>query len=338
MMGHTKKRKTEHVDIVLKKNVQYRNGAGFEEVMLMHKAVPELDFDKVDTKTEFLGKKLEAPLIIEAMTGGYPEAGKINKDLAEIAEKEGIAFGLGSQRAMIEEPSLAKTYYVRDVAPSIPIIANIGAYQLKKYPFEKIERLVSSVEADALAVHLNPLQEIIQPEGDRDFSVILDAIRITCGKLSVPVIAKETGAGIGSDAAKKLKDAGVEYIDVAGAGGTSWSAIEYERGGGVPGFADWGIPTVSCIIADRGILPLIASGGIRSGIDAAKAIALGAELAGAAQPFLRAYAKGKLGKEIALWKEQLKVCMFLTGSKDISSLKKAKIFVPAEIREMAAQV
>lgn len=337
-MKLTKKRKAEHVDIVLKKKVQHERSAGFEQIMLVHNALPELDFDKIDTKTEFLGKKLAAPLVIEAMTGGYHEAGKINRALAEIAEKEGIAFGLGSQRAMIEEPSLAKTYCVRDVAPSIPVIANIGAYQLKKYSFEKIERLVSSVEADALAVHLNPLQEIIQPEGDRDFSAILDAIRITCEKLSVPVIAKETGAGIGSDAAKKLKEAGVKYLDVAGAGGTSWSAIEYERGGGVPGFAEWGIPTVACIIANRGILPLIASGGIRSGIDAAKAIALGAEIAGAAQPFLRAHAKGKLGKEIALWKEQLKVCMFLTGSKDVASLRKARVFVSQEMKGMAAQI
>ncbi len=337
-MKTTRKRKSDHVSIAMKKDVQYAKSAGFGKITLVHNALPELDFDRISTKTEFLNRKLDAPIIIEAMTGGYPEGGKINRALAEVAEKTKVALGLGSQRAMLEELALAKTYFVRDVAPSVPIIANIGAYQLKKYSFGKIEKLVSSVDADALAVHLNPLQEIIQLEGDRDFSVILDAIKITCEKLSVPVIAKETGAGIGSEAAKKLREAGVKYIDVAGAGGTSWSAIEYERGGGVPGFAEWGIPTVAGLLADKGILPLIASGGVRSGIDVAKAIALGAELGGAAQPFLRAYGKGKLESEINLWKEQLKVCMFLTGSKDIVSLKKAKIFIPLEIREMAAFV
>ncbi len=334
----TSSRKKEHVDIVMKKGMQYATSAGFDEVMLVHSALPELNFGNIDTRTKFLGKELAAPLAIEAMTGGYPEGGKINKELAKVAEKEGMVFGLGSQRAMIENASLKDTYYVRDVAPSIPIIANIGAYQLKKYPAAKVEEMVADVDADALAVHLNPLQEIIQPEGDMDFSVILDAIAITCDKISVPVIAKETGAGIGSAAAKKLKEAGVKYIDVAGAGGTSWSAIEYERKGGVPGFADWGIPTVACLLADKGIAPLIASGGVRSGIDAAKSIALGAEIAGAAQPFLRAYGRGELQKEITTWKEQLRVSMFLTGSKDVAALKKAKIHVSERMKELATSV
>lgn len=340
----TRKRKFEHVNIALKKNVQYTKSAGFEQIMLVHNALPEIDFDAVDSSTMFLGKKLDAPLLIEAMTGGYPEGGRINKKLAEAAEKSRIAFGLGSQRAMVEAPSLTKTYCVRDVAPSIPIIANIGAYQLKKYSFDKIENIISLTEADALAVHLNPLQEIIQPEGNRDFSAILNAIKTTCEKLSVPIIAKETGAGIGSDAAKKLKDAGVSYIDVAGVGGTSWSAIEYERKKGrwkkntVGDFADWGIPTVASILANRKILPLIASGGVRSGMDAAKAVALGSELAGAALPFLRACAERKLENEINIWKEQLKISMFLTGAKDISSLKKTKVFVPSLLMEMANSI
>ncbi len=337
-MKITKGRKKDHVDIVLKKGVQYQKGPGFSEVMLVHQALPEADFGKVSLKAKFLGKTLEAPLVIEAMTGGYPEGGKINRKLAEIAEKTGVAMGLGSQRAMVEDPSLKDTYYIRDVAPSVPLIANIGAFQLKKYGIAKIGDMVSKVDADALAVHLNPLQEIIQPEGDRDFSGVVEAIGLACEQLSVPVIAKETGAGIGSKAASLLKEAGVKYIDVAGAGGTSWSAIEYERGGGVPGFADWGIPTVACILADRGILPVIASGGVRSGIDAAKAIALGAELAGAAQPFLLAYSKGKLETEVDTWKEQLKVAMFLTGSKDVQSLRSAKAFVPTGLKELAGQV
>ncbi|VVC01348.1 Isopentenyl-diphosphate delta-isomerase [uncultured archaeon] len=334
----TRKRKSDHVGIVLRKCVQYSQSAGFGQVTLVHNPLPEIDFNKISLKTHFLGKTLEAPILIEAMTGGYLEGGKINRKLAEIAEKTGIAMGLGSQRAMIEEPSLKSTYHMRDVAPTIPIIANIGAYVVYKFSLNQIVLVVWFFEAYELAVLLNPLQEIIQPEGDKDFTGILDAIARTCEKLSVPVIAKETGAGIGPSAAKALAEAGVKYVDVAGAGGTSWSAIEYERGGGVPGFADWGMPTAACLIADKGIAPLIASGGLRNGIDAAKAIALGAEIAGAAQPFIRAYSKGKLETEVDLWKEQLKVSMFLTGARDVTSLRSAKVAVSAEMKALAAQL
>lgn len=331
-------RKKSHVDIVIKKKMQYSKNAGFEQVMLVHNALPELDFDKINIKTNFLGKRLEAPLLIEAMTGGYAKGGIINRKLAQAAESTGVALGLGSQRAMVEHPSLRKTYYVKNIAHSVPVIANIGAYQLKKYHVDKIEGLVAAIEADALAVHLNPLQEIIQPEGDHDFSGIIKAIERVCSRISVPIIAKETGAGISSSVAKILKEAGVKYIDVAGSGGTSWSAIEYERGGGVPGFEEWGIPTVASIIANKGILPLIASGGVRSGIDVAKAIALGADIAGAAQPFLEAYVKKKLEQCIDMWKEQLKVSMFLVGAKDLKALNKAKIYLSAELRDMAASI
>lgn len=337
-MKVTGKRKADHVEIVLSRGAQYAKGAGFDQVMLVHNALPELDFDKVSMETEFLGRKLEAPIVIEAMTGGYPEGGKINRKLAEAAEKGGAAFGLGSQRAMVEKPSLKETYAVRDVAPSVPIIANIGAFQLKKYPIERIESMVSAVDADALAVHLNPLQEMIQPEGDRDFSGILDALARACARLSVPVIAKETGAGIGREAAAMLKHVGVRYVDVAGAGGTSWSAIEYQRGRGIPGFAEWGIPTAACVIAVSSVIPTIASGGVRSGIDVAKSIALGAEAAGAAQPFLAAYEKGKLGHVLEEWKGQLKAAMFLTGSKNVAALRKAKVAVSQELKGLAAQV
>ncbi|MFA5077841.1 MAG: type 2 isopentenyl-diphosphate Delta-isomerase [Candidatus Micrarchaeia archaeon] len=332
------RRKKNHVDLVARKKMQYLKTSGFEEVMLVHNALPEIDFEKISMRTEFLGKRLEAPLLIEAMTGGYEKGGMINRKLAHAAENTGVALGLGSQRAMVEEPSLRKTYYVKNIAPSVPIIANIGAYQLKEYAINRIEGLVSAIEADALAVHLNPLQEIIQPEGDNDFTGILKAIEKTCERISVPVIAKETGAGISTSVAKMLKEAGVKYVDIAGSGGTSWSTIEYERGGGVPGFSEWGIPTVPSIIANRGIVPLIASGGVRSGIDAAKAVALGAEIAGAAQPFLEAYMKRKLEQRIDVWKEQLRVGMFLTGSKDVRALRKAKIYVPSGIIEMAGEI
>ncbi|MEM4208521.1 MAG: type 2 isopentenyl-diphosphate Delta-isomerase [Candidatus Bilamarchaeaceae archaeon] len=321
------KRKSDHIFLSLNKKTQYLTSAGFEKIVFVHNALPECSFDKIDISTTFLNKKLSAPLMMTAMTGGYSGAERLNQKLAELAEKHKIAFGLGSQRAMVENPSLTQTYKIRNVAPTIPIIANIGAAQLKKYSIEQVSSIVSVVEADALAIHLNPLQEVIQPMGDRDFSGVLDAITRVCENISVPVIVKETGAGISTDVAVKLANAGVKWIDVAGAGGTSWSKIEYERNKhAVPGFEEWGIPTVECIFMCKGVLPLIASGGIRSGIDAAKALALGADMAGAAQPFLLALKNKRLDEEIKKWKEQLKTVAFLTGSKNIEELKHAKFF------------
>ncbi|MBN2478115.1 type 2 isopentenyl-diphosphate Delta-isomerase [Candidatus Micrarchaeota archaeon] len=325
MPNKTEKRKKDHVEVVLKNNVQFEKTTGLEKIDFVHNALPECDFNKIDMSLKFLGKKISCPIVIEAMTGGYKHAQKINHDLAAVCEKYSIAFGLGSQRAMIEDESLVKTYTVRDTAPSIPLIGNIGAFQLKRYPVEKIENAVSKVEADALAVHLNPLQEAIQPEGDRDFTGILKSIERLCGRLSVPVIAKEVGSGISSSVALGLKDAGVSWIDVAGAGGTSWSKVEHLRNGMVDGFDDWGIPTSESILQCKGILPLIASGGIRSGIDCAKCIVLGAELAGGAYPFLKAWKEKRTGEEVERWITQMKVCAFLTGSKNYSDLRKAEV-------------
>ncbi len=325
----TESRKKQHVDIVLAKDVQYSRTTGLERAELMHDALPEVDFDSIDLSVKFLGKKISYPLLISAMTGGYPEAKRINEELAEAAQKHKIAFALGSQRAMLENPSLRETYYVRRVAPDIPVIGNIGAVQLKRYPVDKALGLVSSVEADALAVHLNPLQEAIQPEGDRDFAGVLSAIEKLCDKADVPIIAKETGTGISQDVALRLKAAGVKWLDVAGAGGTSWSKVEYARNGATPGFGEWGIPTLDSIIQCRGVLPLIASGGIRSGIDAAKCVALGAELAGAAYPFLKALdqSQAKLDMLLGDWESQMKKAAFLTGSRDVEALKKAKMIL-----------
>ncbi len=324
-MAKISSRKKEHVEMSLRSASQYVVGAGFEGIKLLHNALPELNLEDVDLSSKFLGKKIKYPLMITAMTGGYPKAKEINRKLAAAAEKHGVALGLGSQRAMIENPKLADTFMVRKYAPSVPIVANIGAVQLKKYPLKTIEKLVSEVGADGLAVHLNALQEVIQPEGDKDYSGVLEAIAKTCDRLSVPVIVKETGAGIDRNAAEKLKAAGVSWIDVAGAGGTSWSRIEYLRSKrAVPGFEDWGIPTVECLMMCRGVLPLIASGGVRNGIDAAKAIALGADMAGAAQPFLKALMKKKLDDELDMWGKQLRTAAFLTGSKNIARLKAAK--------------
>ncbi|MCX8197218.1 MAG: type 2 isopentenyl-diphosphate Delta-isomerase, partial [Candidatus Micrarchaeota archaeon] len=283
-IGHRKK---EHVEAVKKKQVSYSFGSGLEDIRFVHNSLPELDFDEIDSSCVLFGKKLSSPLVISGMTGGYSGAEKINLQLAQAAEKENIAFGLGSQRAMLEHPKLASTFKVRKVAPTIPIIGNIGACQLAKFGVKKIRQMLEETEADALAIHLNPLQEIVQPEGDRNFSGILDQIKIFCQELGFPVIVKETGAGIARQAAEALKKAGVQMIDVSGAGGTSWSKVEYLRSRQRPTFADWGNPTAICIAECCRILPVIASGGIRNGLDCAKAIALGASYAGAALPFIR---------------------------------------------------
>lgn len=323
----TESRKSDHVNIVLNKDVQYEKSAGFGEIDFLHCALPECDFDKISLSCRFLGKALNAPLLLTGMTGGYKDAGRINRELATAAEKHKIAFGVGSQRAMLENEDLKKTYAVRDIAPSIPILANISGVQLKKYGLERVSSLVSGIEADALAIHLNPLQEITQPEGDRDFTGVLNAIRNACEKLGMPVIVKETGAGISSDVALKLRDAGVKCIDISGAGGTSWSLVERERKGAIKCFEDWGIPTVASILMCKDILPLIGSGGVRSGVDAAKCIALGCDISGAAYPFIKALDAGSTSLDAALaeWITQMRVCAFLTGSKNYQELKKAKL-------------
>ncbi len=317
----------------MKKGAHYTKTNGLERFEFLHNALPEIDYSKIELSCSFLGKKLKFPLMITAMTGGYTDAIEINRTLAECAEKHGWAFELGSQRAMIEDAKLRDTYYVRDVAPTTLIIANIGAYQLKQYEMDKIEKMISDIDANALAIHLNPLQEIIQPEGDRDFSLVLAAIGKACNELDVPIIVKETGAGISTEVALKLKDAGVSAIDVAGAGGTSWSKVEYLRKGSdasASGFEEWGIATADSIIMCKGILPLVASGGIRNGIEAAKSIALGASISGAAYPFLHELeANGKRGLNAMLtsWEEQMQTCAFLTGSKDYNRLKTAKLMI-----------
>jgi isopentenyl-diphosphate delta-isomerase len=323
--SQTESRKKDHVELVIAQGAQYKKTSGFERVDFIHNALPEISFESVNLSTKFLGKTLRFPILITGMTGGYKDAAPINWALAQTAQKYGMAFGVGSQRAMIERPDFAVTYQVRKVAPDIPLLANIGAFQLKKYPFDKIQSLVSAIDADCLAIHLNPLQEVIQPEGDTDFSGVLSAISKTCDKLSVPVMVKETGAGISQDVALKLKEAGVKWVDVGGSGGTSWSKVEYLRDGKTPGFEEWGIPTAEAVIQCRGILPMVASGGIRDGIDGAKAIVMGADMCGAAYPFIKALREGALEGFVEGFQNQMKVCAFLSGCKDMASLKKAKL-------------
>jgi len=335
----TKKRKGEHVEIVLKKDVQYAHGTGLDKVRFAHCALPSANLDRMHCRALFLGKRLELPFMVTAATGGYRKAGKINRDLAAACQEKGIAFGLGSQRAMIEDASLAKTYQVRSVAPDVLICGNIGAYQLAQYfknrEFSKVEAALNSIDADALCVHLNALQEAIQPEGDRDWSGVPKAIESACSRLSIPIIAKETGAGIDGQTAKALEKMGVKAIDVSGAGGTSWSAVELERHlarDRTEEFRDWGLPTAISIVECAGQvkIPIIASGGIRSGLDCAKAIRLGATLAGAAYPFVRAQndaGKDGVVSEISRWERGLKTAMFLSNSQNLEQLSKARLLV-----------
>lgn len=301
----------------------------FEEVELIHNAMPELALADVDCSTTFLGKRLRAPLLITGMTGGTAEAGRINRDLAALAERAGIAFGLGSQRVMQRDTRTAHTFAVRDVAPTVPLLANLGLTQAARQSTADVAALVEAIDADAVCLHLNPAQELVQPEGDRDFRGGFDGLRRLCRELPVPVIAKETGCGISRSVGEALRDSGVGIVDVSGAGGTSWVRVETLRargagralGGALEG---WGIPTAASLAMLDGLeLQLIASGGIRSGVDVAKAIALGAHLAGAALPVFRAYGVGGV-EAAAAWIEallqELRAVMLLTGAASLRDL------------------
>lgn len=336
----TEKRKDSHLRICLGKEVEFLfKRSGFEEIDFIHTALPELNLDEIDISCELFGKSLSAPIIIESITGGSSEGKRINKALAKAAERAGVAMGLGSQRAMMEKPSLSNTYWVRDVAPDILLIGNIGVTQLMEYDAREIADAVDKVKADAIFVHLNALQEALQEEGNRDFEGCLSAIEKLASQLSLPVIAKETGAGISREVALELKKAGVKGIDVSGAGGTSWGAVELVRRSSEERlFWEWGIPTALSIVEVASVceLPLIASGGLRSGVDVAKAIALGADCGGAALPFLKKAEKGEKAvfQELDRWKEQLRICMFLTGSRNLDSLANSPLLITGRTAEL----
>jgi isopentenyl-diphosphate delta-isomerase len=331
-------RKSDHIRINLQEAVDVQHvSAGFERYRFTHCALPGFNLEDVDSATTLLGKRLAAPLLISSMTGGTPEARAINQRLAEAAQAAGIGMGLGSQRAVIEEPALVDTFRVRHVAPDILLMANLGAVQLNYgYGLNECRRAVESVEADALILHLNPLQEALQPEGDTRFAELLPKIEAVCRALEVPVVIKEVGWGLSERVVRQLADAGVAAIDVAGAGGSSWSQVEMhrattERGRQVAAaFADWGIPTAeSLLMARRGApeLPVIASGGIRDGIQMAKAIALGASACGVAGPFLRAASESSAAvtELTAVLVTQLRVAMFAAGAGDIQALQRTPI-------------
>jgi isopentenyl-diphosphate delta-isomerase len=333
----TQKRKKEHLEICLDTDsVTSASGTGLSRYRFVHNALPELDIDEIDLSTTFLGKRLQAPILISSMTGGFDLARKVNRNLAAAAQSLGLAMGVGSQRVAIEEPSAAVSFEVRDVAPDILLFGNLGAVQLNYgYTVEHCRRAVSMIGADALILHLNVLQEAVQPEGNRNFKGLGGKIAAVCRELEVPVIAKEVGNGISADAATRLQRAGVKAIDVAGHGGTSWSSVEAQRAvkqGKRPdtAFADWGIPTEEALVSVRQALPdiqLIASGGIRSGVDIAKAIALGADLGAFGQPLLAAAleSSAKVVEFIAGVIHELKVSMLCVGAANLTALRRAPL-------------
>lgn len=334
--SQTHSRKLDHVRIVLDENVAAKGvSTDFGRYRMPHEALPELDMASIDLSTTFLGKHLRAPVLISSMTGGAHDVTAINTAIAYAAQTLGIAMGVGSQRAAIGNPELASTYRIRHIAPDVVLLANLGAVQLNYgYGVAECQRAVDMIEADALILHLNPLQEAVQPEGNTDFSGLLPKIATVCRALTVPVIIKEVGNGIGPATARRLIDAGVAAIDVAGAGGTSWSEVERfrhteERSARTAGaFADWGIPTSQAIRQVRHTLPhtpLIGSGGVRSGVDIAKAIALGADIVGTAKPALVAAVHQDGGEavihELQGMINELRIAMFCSGCADIAALR-----------------
>ncbi len=331
----TEGRKADHIRINLEKDVQFpRLTTGLEHYRFVHQALPELDLSEINTSVDLFGKTLSAPVLISSMTGGTDIAHRINQHLAEAAQANHIAMGLGSQRAAIERPELAYSYQVRNVAPDILLFANIGAVQLNYgYGPEQCQRAVDMVEADALILHFNVLQEAVQPEGDTNFAGLLAKVEHVCKSMNVPVIAKEVGWGFSEQNARDLANAGVAAIDVAGSGGTSWSEVEYHRAPNAfharvaASFADWGIPTAEAIqYAVKGApgKKVIASGGLRDGIDIAKCVALGATAGGLAGPFLKAAdlsaeAVDQLIRELSA---QIRIAMLCSGARSIAELQK----------------
>ena len=343
----TESRKAEHIRICLDEKAQARKAtAGFEDVQFVHRALPEVDRAKIDVSTKVFGHKFSAPLIVGAMTGGTAEVTRINAAIAEAVETLQLGMGLGSQRAAIENPKLAKTFSVaRKKAPNAFLIANIGGIQLVHgCGVKEVKQAVDMIDADAVAVHLNALHEAVQPEGQTTFKGVLGKICEIAGELDKPVIVKETGAGIAAEDAKKLEKAGVKAIDVGGAGGTSFAAVEYYRSeassvrhflGDV--FWDWGIPTaVSLAETIQTVkIPVIASGGVRSGVDIAKSLALNACLASVCQPALEAAVKGAKATErmLSLLIEELKTVMFLVGAEKVQNLAKTPVVVTGKTAE-----
>lgn len=329
-------RKLEHIELALDRRTQHEERF-FDRLRFVHEALPEIDRDGIDLGCHFLGKPLRSPLLISCMTGGTDSASTINRNLALAAERAGVALGVGSQRKALEDPQTAATFEVRELAPTVPLLANLGAVQLNYgFTVEECRRAVEMVGADALALHLNPLQEAIQPEGQCDFRGLIAKIGRLVQALEVPVVVKEIGCGISGATATALRDVGVQIIDTAGLGGTSWARIEAARAADLDLgelFADWGVPTPESIrqLAAVEGLEVIGSGGVRSGVDVAKAIALGADLVGLAQPFLEAAMESAeaVERRIARVSDELRIAMFCVGAGDLEALRRAPLVTTA---------
>ncbi len=342
-------RKKDGIDIPLKRNVQAKNVSTYlEYVNLVHNSLPEIDLDEIDIGTKFLGRIFEAPLIIDSMTGGTPEATKINGRLGKLAEKCNIPMGLGSQRAGLKSSALKDTYSIaRKNAPHSFLIANIGGAQLAAgMKLEDVTKIIEMIDANALAIHLNPLQELIQPEGEPKYRGILDRITDIADKISVPVIIKETGAGISREVAIKLESSGISALNISGAGGTSWAAVEKIRAdkqkvGNKRNlgylFWDWGIPTAQSILEVRSVskIPIVASGGLRNGLEIVKCIVIGANISAMAFPFLKAADRSE--KELFAFfnkiVDEIKSTMFLIGAPKISDLSKSRYILTDELAQ-----
>lgn len=328
-----KQRKKDHVDLTVSGEMSYDRSAGFEQFDFKHNALPEVNFDEVSTQASLLGRTFDFPLFISSMTGGYTEGGAVNAIIAEFCEANNLPFGVGSQRAMLEHPEEIESFsVVRDKAPTAFIAANIGGAQLiGGLSTSEINLLVDSIEADAVIVHLNPLQELMQPEGDRNFKGIEEGIAMLAEACELPIIVKETGAGISAEVAARLLKAGVSVIDIAGAGGTSWAKVENERSSNKnpqQAFNNWGAPTIECLLEVGRLkkerdFELIASGGIRSSFDLLKSLCLGADFGAAAQPVIQAVVNDGyegLEKLYEQWRYQARVILTLLGAEQLKEL------------------
>lgn len=334
----TQARKADHIRVCLEEDVQsHRITNGLERYRFTHACLPELNRDDIDISSTFLGKAIATPLLISSMTGGTEQAKLINERLAKTAQRFGLAMGVGSQRVAVENPDLSDTFSVRKHAPDALLFANLGAVQLNySYGITQCQKAVDTLEADALILHLNPLQEAVQTEGDINFKGLFSKIEQLVRVLPVPIIAKEVGNGISATMARRLLNIGIGAIDVAGAGGTSWARVESERAKDAKQrrlgntFADWGIPTAECITQIRDVsrsVPLVASGGLRNGLDAAKTLALGANLAGLALPFLQAANQSEeaLSDLCEALIAEITTVLFCTGCGDLAALRRTGI-------------
>ena len=330
-------RKAVHIRINLEENVQSALTTGLERFRFVHRALPEVDLEAVNLVQELFGRKVQAPILVSSMTGGTEQAGLINRTLAEAAHATGIAMGVGSQRAALEHPELASTFEIRRYAPDILLFANLGAIQLNyDFTIDHCRKAVDLIEADALVLHFNPIQEALQPEGNTRFAGLAKQVSRVCNLLPVPVIAKEVGWGFSAADAHLLEECGVSAIDVAGAGGTSWSQVEMNRAQNesqkllAGAFDDWGFTTAEAILNVRQAAPqlkVIASGGLRSGIEIAKCLALGAILGGMASPFLKTAVESlqKTIELIEITRREIQICLFGTGAGDISTFQQGRI-------------